>query len=124
MSALFILEAETSSLHQDHVSSFHHASRKITLDIWKSNEYLHLIEADKKHVVYEKDSQYSYVSVKKDDLNPEIYNFMLDDLVQTRMYVKEPFNLQYIIIQISQSIRLPCLRMFLQRLPLDHTLPF
>ena len=45
---LFILEAETSSLHKDHVNSFHLASRKITLDIWGSNKYYHLIEADKR----------------------------------------------------------------------------
>jgi len=45
---LFILEAETSSLHQSHVSSFHNASRKITQVIWHAYKYKELIQADKK----------------------------------------------------------------------------
>ncbi|MCB4378642.1 glycosyltransferase family 25 protein [Synechococcus sp. MU1650] len=43
---LFVLEAETSSLHHDHVNSFHRASRQATLEIWKSNGYSQLLQAD------------------------------------------------------------------------------
>lgn len=56
---------------------------------------LFLIEPDKEDIVYAKDSQYSYVSIKRDTQNPRIYNFMLDDLIQTSMHLKEPLNLKY-----------------------------
>lgn len=41
----FCLEAEDSTLHNDHVESFHKPSRETTLNIWKHNGRLKLIES-------------------------------------------------------------------------------
>ncbi len=42
---LFCLEAETSSLHQKHINTYHLASREATLQIWREENYTELIEA-------------------------------------------------------------------------------
>ena len=42
---LFCLEAETSSLHQDHVTSFHQASRHVTLQLWSEGRHQELLKA-------------------------------------------------------------------------------
>ena len=42
---LFCLEAETSSLHQDHVTSFHQASRHLTLELWREGRHQALLDA-------------------------------------------------------------------------------
>ena len=42
---LFCLEAETSSLHQEHVTSFHQASRGMTLKLWREGGHQALLDA-------------------------------------------------------------------------------
>ncbi|MCB4411494.1 hypothetical protein [Synechococcus sp. MU1611] len=42
---LFCLEAETSSLHQEHVTSFHQASRNMTLKLWREGGHRPLLDA-------------------------------------------------------------------------------
>lgn len=44
---IFCLEARTSSLHQEHVHTFHQASRRVTLDLWNSGGHQALIDAEK-----------------------------------------------------------------------------
>ena len=41
----FCLEARDSSLHMDHVETFHKPSRKVTMNIWKHDNHLKLIES-------------------------------------------------------------------------------
>ncbi len=41
----FCLEAQDSTLHVDHVEAFHKPSRKVTIDIWKEDNRLKLIES-------------------------------------------------------------------------------
>ena len=43
---LFILEAKTSGIHQEHIQKFHKASRNKTLKIWEAFGYSSLIKAD------------------------------------------------------------------------------
>ena len=56
---------------------------------------LFLVEPDKDEVIYEKDSQYSYIRIVK-GLQPGVYEFMLDGLSHSRMSLKEPTNPEYI----------------------------
>lgn len=42
---IFCLEAIDSSINQNHVNSYHYASRKQTLEIWRKGNYKHLINA-------------------------------------------------------------------------------
>ncbi|MFC1708970.1 fused MFS/spermidine synthase [Candidatus Omnitrophota bacterium] len=56
---------------------------------------LALREPHKENVIYAKDSQYSYITVAIDELNPKIYDFNLDTLTQTQMNIDEPTNLSY-----------------------------
>lgn len=41
---IFCLDAETSSLHNSHVKSFHNASKQATLKIWNQNSYDYLVK--------------------------------------------------------------------------------
>ena len=43
----FCLEAEESTLHDDHVDKYHKPSREVTLDIWKEDGKQELISAQK-----------------------------------------------------------------------------
>ncbi len=54
---------------------------------------LFLAEPKTEDIIYEKDSQFSYVAVNRDKLNPRIYNLKLDSLIQTKMNIAEPLNL-------------------------------
>jgi len=57
--------------------------------------HLFLVEPDKDEVIYEKDSQYSYISIVKTP-QPGVYEFMLDGLTHSRMNLDEPTNPEYI----------------------------
>jgi len=57
--------------------------------------HLFLREANKENIVYEKDSQYSYISIAKTG-EPGVYEFMLDGLTHSMMDLDEPTNPEYI----------------------------
>jgi spermidine synthase len=46
-------------------------------------------------IVYEKDSQYSHISITEKPDNPDIYNFVIDKLIQTTVNIKKPEDLNY-----------------------------
>ncbi len=56
---------------------------------------LFLIDSGRDNIIYEKDSRYGYVTVRKDKLAPGILNFMLDNLIQTKINVNDTLNLKY-----------------------------
>ncbi len=56
---------------------------------------LFLREVFQEGLVYEKDSQYSYISILIDNNNPDLYMFKIDQLIQTTMNIKQPADLSY-----------------------------
>jgi len=56
---------------------------------------LFLKETNVENVVYEKDSQYSYIRIVK-KREPGVYEFMLDGLTHSMMNLDEPTNTEYI----------------------------
>ena len=54
-----------------------------------------LIETPRENIIYEKDSQYSYIKVAQDENNPDVYHFVIDSLIQTSMNIKQTAVLDY-----------------------------
>ncbi len=56
---------------------------------------LFLIEAFQENLIYEKDSQYSHISVTRNENDPDLYMLAIDKLIQTKVNIKHPEDLRY-----------------------------
>jgi MFS family permease len=56
---------------------------------------LFLKEPLQERLIYEKDSQYSHISIIRKQNNPDIYMLAIDKLVQTAVNIKQPEGLKY-----------------------------
>lgn len=56
---------------------------------------LHIKDTESKNLIYEKDSQYSDIQVRKDEKQSDVYKLSIDDLTQTSINIIDPLDLKY-----------------------------